>query len=59
MLTGQASLRDTVMATTVPRLDIVPSTIDLAGLELEIGQMRDRAFRLRNALSGLPGRTGG
>src|SRR4029079_2860994 len=29
---------------------IAPSTLDLSGLELEIGQQRDRAFRLRNAL---------
>ena len=58
MLIGQASLRDTVLATAVPKLDIAPSTIDLAGLELEIGQMRDRAFRLRNALSGLPAEPG-
>ena len=34
-------------------LHIAPSTIDLAGLELEIGQARDRAFRLRNALAPL------
>jgi chromosome partitioning protein len=26
---------------------IAPSTLDLSGLELEIGQERDRAFRLR------------
>jgi chromosome partitioning protein len=48
-LTGEASLRDTVLPTAVPRLFIAPSTMDLSGLELEIGQERDRAFRLRNA----------
>ena len=30
---------------------LAPSTLDLSGLELEIGQARDRAFRLRNALT--------
>jgi len=35
----------------VPHLFIAPSTMDLAGLELEIGHTRDRAFRLRNALA--------
>ena len=40
-------------ATAVPRLLIAPSTLDLSGLELEIGQARDRAFRLRNALAPL------
>jgi len=53
VLTGEASLRDAIVATAVPRLHIAPSTLDLSGLELEIGQARDRAFRLRNALSPL------
>ena len=37
----------------MPRLHIVPSTMDLSGLELEIAQERDRAFRLRDALAAL------
>jgi chromosome partitioning protein len=53
VLTGEASLRDAVLPTAVPRLWIAPSTLDLSGLELEIGQERDRAFRLRNALAAL------
>ncbi len=51
VLIGQAPLRDSVVPTAVPRLSIAPSTIDLSGLELEIGQARHRAFRLRHALS--------
>src|SRR5262249_42634721 len=50
VLTGRAPMRDAVLQTTVPRLYIAPSTLDLSGLELEIGQQRDRAFRLRNTL---------
>ncbi|MGA7002269.1 MAG: ParA family protein, partial [Pseudolabrys sp.] len=50
VLTGASPMRDAVLPTTVPRLSIAPSTLDLSGLELEIGQQRDRAFRLRNAL---------
>jgi chromosome partitioning protein len=50
VLTGAAPMRDAVLPTTVPQLHIAPSTLDLSGLELEIGQQRDRAFRLRNAL---------
>jgi chromosome partitioning protein len=34
-------------------LFIASSTIDLSGFELEVGQARDRAFRLRNALAPL------
>jgi chromosome partitioning protein len=50
VLTGAAPIRDAVLQTSVPQLYIAPSTLDLSGLELEIGQQRDRAFRLRNAL---------
>ena len=53
VLTGKASLRAGVLATAVPQLDIAPSTMDLSGLELEIGRERDRAFRLRTALAEL------
>jgi chromosome partitioning protein len=53
VLIGDVALRDAVVATAVPRLSIAPSTIDLSGLELEIGQARDRAFRLRNAIGAL------
>src|SRR5271168_1759927 len=53
VLTGEAALRDAIVATAVPRLHLAPSTLDLSGLELEIGQARDRAFRLRSALSPL------
>ena len=53
VLMGEATLRDAVMATAVPRLSIAPSTLDLSGLELEVSQDRDRAFRLRNGLSPL------
>jgi len=53
VLTGAAPMRDSVLPTAVPQLFIAPSTMDLSGLELEIGQQRDRAFRLRNALHAL------
>jgi chromosome partitioning protein len=60
VLIGEAPLRDAIVATAVPRLHLAPSTLDLAGLELEIAQARDRAFRLRSALTALrtsmPGR---
>src|SRR5262245_22338720 len=35
VLVGAASLSDAVVATAVPRLSIVPSTLDPSGLELE------------------------
>ncbi|HXW25062.1 MAG TPA: AAA family ATPase [Xanthobacteraceae bacterium] len=53
VLIGEAGLREAIHETAVPRLHIVPSTMDLSGLELEIAQERDRAYRLRNALAAL------
>jgi chromosome partitioning protein len=58
VLTGGARLRDAVLPTSVPRLSIAPSTLDLSGLELEVATARDRAFRLRGALASL-NRSGG
>ena len=37
VLIGEAPLRDAVVATAVPRLHIAASTMDLSGLELELG----------------------
>jgi chromosome partitioning protein len=53
VLTGAATLRDTIIETAVPQLKIAPSTMDLSGLELELSQAHDRVFRLRNALAPL------
>jgi chromosome partitioning protein len=57
VLIGEAPLRDAVVQTAVPRLHIAASTMDLSGLELELGLARDRAFRLRQAISGLNSHT--
>jgi chromosome partitioning protein len=55
VLIGEARLRESVLPTAVPRLHIASSTMDLSGLELELGTERDRAYRLRNALAVLNG----
>jgi len=55
VLIGEARLRQAILPTAVPRLHIAASTMDLSGLELELGTERDRAFRLRNALAVLNG----
>lgn len=53
VLVGDASLQASVLPTAVPRLSIASSTLDLSGFELEMGQTRDRAYRLREALAPL------
>ncbi len=61
VLSGDAVMSEAAMPTSVPRLDVAPSTLDLLGLELEIAQMPDRTHRLRSAIDGLaqaPGEAG-
>jgi chromosome partitioning protein len=53
VLIGEATLRESVVPTAVPRLHIAPSTMDLSGLELELGTRPGRAFRLRDAITAL------
>ncbi|RCS22354.1 ParA family protein [Phyllobacterium salinisoli] len=50
VLTQAASVQEAAVATDVPNLYIVPSTLDLLGIEMEIAQAPDRTRRLRNAL---------
>lgn len=51
VLLGEAPISEAAIATAVPGLSIVPSTMDLLGIEMEIATASDRVFRLRNALS--------
>jgi chromosome partitioning protein len=50
VLMGEVPVGEAAMETAVPNLDIVPSTMDLLGFEMEIAQSPDRAFKLRRAL---------
>ena len=51
VLTGEASLADAIRQTAIPRLYVVPSTMDLLGFELEVSQRADRALLMRNLLN--------
>ncbi len=44
------SIRGTIIPTSVPGMDVVPSTIDLSGAEIELVDLPDREYRLREAL---------
>ncbi len=50
VLMGEATVAQALVATAVPGLCIIPSTIDLTGAELELIDMPRRAYRLREAL---------
>jgi chromosome partitioning protein len=45
-------LAHAVVATEIPNLGVVPSTIDLSGAELELIDVDRREYRLRDALAG-------
>ncbi len=50
VITGVSSLDEAAVPTAVPGLSIVPSTLDLLGVEMEISGAPDRVLRLRNAV---------
>lgn len=50
VLLGAVPLVDAVQPTEVPGLDLIPSTIDLSGADLELADMPQRNFRLAQAL---------
>ena len=56
VLIGSASVAESAMATRVPRLDLLPATVDLSGAEVEMVGLDDRAHRLEKALDAAPAR---
>ncbi|WOI53302.1 ParA family protein [Parvularcula sp. LCG005] len=51
VLRREAALIDTEKATPVPRLTIAPSGMDLAGAEIELLDVANRHYRLRDAIA--------
>ena len=57
LLTGACTLEEAVVATRVPRLELIAATVDLSGAEIELIDFEERTHRLDRALSGAaPGR---
>src|SRR5580698_6135493 len=44
VLMGEAKIAEAVMATRIPKLSIVPSTVDLSGAEMELIDTKRRNF---------------
>ena len=53
LIVGDATVAQAAVATGVPNVAIVPSTLDLLGAESALISQPDRAFRLRNAFRAL------
>ncbi len=54
LLAGETTVEESMVATTVPHLSLVPSHIDLAGAEIELASLDERETRLRKALDSVP-----
>ena len=54
VLIGNAAIVESVVSTRVPRLDLLPATMDLSGAEVELVALEDRARRLERALDVVP-----
>ena len=50
VLTGEATLEQAIQPTRIPKLSIVPATVDLSGAEMELVGAERRNFRLKDAL---------
>lgn len=50
VLAGESGISAAAVPTRIPRLDIVPATVDLSGSEIELVAEPDRTHRLANAL---------
>lgn len=53
LMVGDATIAQAAIMTDVPNVAIVPSTLDLLGVELTISQQADRAFKLKNAFKAI------
>ena len=51
LLREDCTLAEAVIPTKVPRLDIIPATVDLSGSEIELIEVERRTHRLHNALA--------
>lgn len=51
LLVGSQYVRDAILNTKIPNLDIIPCTVDLAGAEVDLATLNEREFILKNAIS--------
>ncbi|MBN8648420.1 MAG: ParA family protein [Caulobacterales bacterium] len=49
ILMGDATIAETSIPTIIPNLSLAPSSVDIAGAEIELAHISNRAFRLRDA----------
>ncbi|MEG3163743.1 AAA family ATPase [Sphingomonas sp. PB2P19] len=55
VLVGETSIDDAVVHSKVPRLDVIPATVDLSGAEIELVDFDARTHRLDSAMKAARG----
>lgn len=55
LLVDEVTLESAIIGSSIPKLDIVPATVDLSGAEIELVSVEGRTHRLDKALSGHTG----
>lgn len=55
LLVDEVALDSAIVPTSIPRLDIIPATVDLSGAEIELVSVEGRTHRLQKALAGHQG----
>ncbi len=55
VLVGEATIDQAVVQSRVPRLDVIPATVDLSGAEIELVEFEARTHRLDRAMQGATG----
>jgi len=55
VIIGEKTLSDVVQPTAIPSLSVAPSNINLIGAEVELVNLPEREFRLRDAIAPLAG----
>jgi chromosome partitioning protein len=51
ILMDEADIAEAATPSTVPRLDVISSSADLSGVEIELGREAGRSFRMRESLA--------
>lgn len=54
LLMGHVSVEEAVVPTKLPRLDIIPATVDLSGAEVELVDVEQRMHRMDHVLNAVP-----
>lgn len=56
LLNPKQELKSALLKTTIPKMELVPSSLNLSRAELELGSQKGREWRLKEALEKLPKR---